>query len=244
MGDRVVPYLTGGISTVDPFLPALGKARRSGSANSDHVLMLDKIELCVRSLWKVICRTNNHSHSTFDTEYPVIITDVRVVDSHSVASAKTESTPTSAITLVKPGVMTAIRPWFNASTYPFLPRPLNYLLVVLIPLVVPAVLLVVGTFTFQRTASVIRVHRHFRHHKRAAPKEVVRDEIQEEHNQTPDLEAQADDSETLRSPYVFPVVSIATPKVFCQLMEPPSIVWASLPQQHSLVPSPPPSTLI
>jgi hypothetical protein len=48
VGDRVVPFMTGGISTVDPFLPALAQARRSGAANSDHVLTLDKIELCVR----------------------------------------------------------------------------------------------------------------------------------------------------------------------------------------------------
>ena len=44
----MVPYMTGGISTADPFLPALGRARRSGAAKSDNALTLDKIELCVR----------------------------------------------------------------------------------------------------------------------------------------------------------------------------------------------------
>jgi len=46
----VVPYLSGGISTVDPFLPAVSQARgsRSGASNSDRALMLDKIELYAR----------------------------------------------------------------------------------------------------------------------------------------------------------------------------------------------------
>jgi len=50
VGDRVVPYLTGGISTVDAILPAVGQAHRSrsGASNSDRALMLDKIELYAR----------------------------------------------------------------------------------------------------------------------------------------------------------------------------------------------------
>jgi len=184
VGDRVVPYLTGGISTVDPFLPAVGQARRSrsGASNSDRALMLDKIEL------------------TFDSDHPVIIADVRVANNQPLASARSfqaESATSSTITPVRPGVITTIRPWFDASTYPFLPHPLNYLLVVLIPLVAPAILLVVGTFSIQRMASAIRIHRHFRQHKPVALEDVVNNEPQKEYNPPPDLEAQVEDNETL-----------------------------------------------
>lgn len=107
----------------------------------------------------------------------------------------------SVVTPVKPSMMTAIRPWFDPSTYPFLPRPLNYVLVILIPLVAPAILLVVGTFALQRTASALRVHQHLRARKPPAPGELPNNEHQEERKDPPDLEAQVDDSDTLpRSP--------------------------------------------
>jgi hypothetical protein len=96
--------------------------------------------------------------------------------------------------------MATIRPWFDASTYPFLPRPLNYLLVILIPLVAPAILLVVATFALQRMASALRVHRHFRDRKPPVSGELA-NEPQKEHKHPLDLEAQVDDSDTLpRSP--------------------------------------------
>ena len=67
----------------------------------------------------------------------------------------------------------------------------------LIPLVAPAILLVVVTFSVQRMASAIRIHRHFRQHKPALLEDVVNKEPQKEYNPPPDLEAQADDGETL-----------------------------------------------
>lgn len=99
----------------------------------------------------------------------------------------------SITTPSKPSLLSIIQPWFDPSVYPFLPSPLNYLLVVLIPLVIPAIFLVVGAFSVQRVTSTIRIRRHlFNRKKTSATIPVSSSPATESPDAVRDLEAQID----------------------------------------------------
>lgn len=148
--------MTGGITARDPFLPALSRGLQEGVHASGNTVSIDKLDL------------------TFDPDFPAVITEVRLTGEHAneAQTRASEGTTSPAMTITtprKPSVFSVIRPWFNPSTYPFLRAPLNYLLVLLTPLVVPATLLVVTAFAIQRVSSSIRVHRHLRCRKDDSP---------------------------------------------------------------------------
>ncbi|KAF8335816.1 putative serine esterase-domain-containing protein, partial [Cantharellus anzutake] len=141
--DRVVPYLTGGIDDSDPFLPALAK---SGvfRAPAEQSVVIGDIEL------------------TLDPKYPGLISGV-----------KNRPVPTREPkgSWEKPAFWISIKPWFSPSTYPFLPKPLDIGLVILIPTIIPPIILILASFTFHRIASFLRIRKHFRSNPSAADSE-------------------------------------------------------------------------
>lgn len=53
-----------------------------------------------------------------------------------------------------------IRPWLTPRPYPFLPRALGWAMVLSVPLILPAVLIVLGTFSVEKARSTMRVRKH------------------------------------------------------------------------------------
>lgn len=129
-----------------------------------------------------------------------MISDVRLTNYHEIAphtplSGEAVPQTMEVTTPSKPSMFSVIRPWFNPSTYPFLRVPLNYLLVLLIPLVVPAIILVVTAFAVQRVSSSVRVHRHLRHQRDHSS--VEKPAPTSDSAAPKDLEAQTNDNDTL-----------------------------------------------
>ncbi|KAF9516708.1 hypothetical protein BS47DRAFT_626606 [Hydnum rufescens UP504] len=166
--DRMVPYVAGGITTDDPFMEALATAGDEiHRVPTETSLTLDRLQL------------------VFDERYPDLISTVETIpkdEMKSVPKSNLLSADRPKSTLIP--CIAPLRPWFTPSTYPFLPRPLRPVLVGTIPLVIPAVLLVVVTFTIQGVKSRIRIKRHFRHRAGRTWKSRVWDDL-EDHIQPP-----------------------------------------------------------
>ena len=116
----------------------------------------------------------NFPDRTFDPKYRAVVSSVEELDTSKPSIPDLESglapepkdsdtTSPPYITSLQPASgWKAIKPWLTPRPYPFLPRPLGWLLVICIPFVLPAALLIIAAFSVERVRSQLRVRQHFR----------------------------------------------------------------------------------
>jgi hypothetical protein len=136
------------------------------TSKSVRTLGLDRLDLYAinRSLVPFLSLNRMMLYRSFDEDYPSVVIDVRLGPEVTKETTNNTTTRQGPIKTVKTRISLyeTIKPWFLPSTYPFIPPPLSYLLVITIPLVFPAVFLILSTFTCQLIASKLRIRRHFR----------------------------------------------------------------------------------
>lgn len=184
-------------------MPALAEARREPQAVCNGSVLLGKLLLYVLTrVGKLSSICVNFCGRNFDQKHTAIVDNVCEASGSSSLPQKNQVSaptdisleqPSDITTPLNPSLLSSIRPWFDPTTYPFIPFPLNYILVILIPLVVPAVILVVSAFSVQRVASAIRVRRHLR---RRGKESTTTPPASEKRPVSHDLEAQVDADET------------------------------------------------